>query len=140
MSNRGKIEGKLTLMKIGFLVTQEINRKLQKNFYFFPAHYGPYSSSFEKSVKNLTGKYLNCKQLTFSNGNHRYDYSLTDLGIRAFESIIVRMPTIEKEKLHEIMKIVDDKDGRITILRYVYNNYPKYTTVSKIKNEVLNGS
>ncbi|UTB32036.1 MAG: hypothetical protein NKF70_11105 [Methanobacterium sp. ERen5] len=134
------IRGKLALQKEMFLMSQELDKTGQLNdqLKFEGYHYGPYSRTLEKWLKDLENDHI-----IKSSSEDTKVYELTNEGKIRFKDILNYLNESKNDNIfHNIhkLKIGSEKLGYKGLLRYVYFTYPDFIKKSKIKNEVLGGN
>ena len=103
---------------------------------FYPYKYGPYSDKLSKSLTNLYEQgFIDVKGRA---KGKLEKFLLTKRGETYFKKFV--KPEFQEfmeelEKILKIKRIQWDQWSRDGILRYVYQNYPEYTTKSKLKNK-----
>lgn len=128
--NKKPIVGNLFFQKEMFLIVEEICPDLKEELQFFPYDYGPFSKVLVNLLKELNDYSL----ILIENVDNSIRYSITKKGEEYIGS--VDFPQEIRDKVTNL-KIGSNRLGYKGLLRYVYFNYPKFTTNSKIKNEVL---
>lgn len=129
------IRGKLFLQKEMFLFSFELESDNLKHLLNFEPHnFGPYSKKLELELTEMINEGL----VQVSEREDTKIYNLTKKGQEYFENIV----RLDNSMLNGInkLKLGSERLGYKGLLRYVYFNYPKFTTKSKIKNEVLGGN
>lgn len=126
--NQKPVSGKLFIQKEMFLIVEEIYKEIDDELCFEPYNYGPYSSKLVEILKDLNKDNLIKTNKSFD------EFSITESGENYLKNINFSEDIIKKVNN---LKIGSNKLGYKGLLRYVYFNYPEYTTKSKIKDEVL---
>lgn len=130
LDNKKEIKGDLFLQKEMFLIVKEVFPNLDKELNFKPYYYGPYSGKLTELLNHLANNSL----IKIDDIEGSNCYTITDKGIDKLNKI--EFPGDIKNKVFKLKK-GSNVLGYKGLLRYVYFNYPKYTTKSKIKDEVL---
>ncbi len=130
VDNKKSIEGNLFLQKEMFLIVKEVWKGLETELNFVPYNYGPYSQRLVNLLREL-----NFNNLIFIDKSEETNkYSITKKGEEELNKINFPKDIVKKVTN---LKVGSNKLGYKGLLRYVYFNYPDYTTKSKIKDEVL---
>jgi len=130
-----KVRGKLLLFKQFFVFVKEIERDLDRVANFIPYDYGPYSFELQNALDNLVIR----QDISLTRSGDRIDFSLTENGMKTASKIFSTIPDLKKEKMEKLRQDANNL-GYNGVLRYVYARYPEFTTLSKIKHRVMNGS
>ena len=102
--------------------------------HFIPYKYGPYSENIGEVLLNLlSAGYIDVRGR--AKGRHEL-FLMTEAGKRYVETLVKKYPELSRV-LNELseMRIAWDELGRDGILKYVYQNYPEYTTKSLVKEK-----
>lgn len=131
--NRREIRGATKLQKLAFLAQEEYG--VEERHEFQADKYGPFSPSLAASVKALENQDVVDKDVRkLPGGNEQYVYSLTETGNQLVELMM-------DEPGEELTTILDQIEGLKRtrrdqsldrLLRYVYENHPKFTTESDL--------
>ena len=142
-NNNEPITGRTKLEKLLFLIKNEIldNTLFEDEYYFFkPYKFGPYAGEVLDDVLLMEDFGF----LERATGRENTVYKITYKGIDKINQIYQSYPKSYQEQLHEIDKKIEklkkhnNKLPLRTLLSYVYQNYPNYTTKSEIKHKVPN--
>ncbi|MCK4797418.1 MAG: hypothetical protein KAT05_08555 [Spirochaetes bacterium] len=134
-SDQPTINGFLMFTKQFFVFVKEINKFLDEYFNFIPYDYGPYSFVLKNDIDNISKKgFIEIKKY-----EDRQDFILTESGIKKSRILFDRVDEKTKESLQNLRREATELGYR-GVLRYVYSRYPEYTTASKIRERVLDGS
>ncbi len=143
------IEGGVRLMKMLFLLSQEMRGKLPNFYKFEPYLYGPYSLDLYRDIGKLTkarlvswrsqGRWSSYKLtqriVTTIPGDGRAtvwrSYKLTWKGFKIAERTYRQLPPPVKKKLRETKRIVNGRSF-LSLLKYVYGKYPEFA-----KNSII---
>lgn len=142
--NDNTIHGSIRFQKYGFLLYKQYERDLKDIEISFPnlgfyddwkAHYyGPYSEELEKDIeKCVSNNFIRKSSVITEKKQKMYMYTLTIKGRtewRAMYDKIDEMAQIDK-KIKNLQKI-----PYYTLIRQIYNAYPKYTTESRIIDQL----
>ena len=142
--NDNTIYGSIRFQKYGFLLYKQYERDLKEieisfqylRFYndWEPHFYGPYSKELEKDIETCVANKLIRKSLFTTEKKQKMDvYTLTLKGRGKWRKMydqIDEMAQIDK-KIKNLQKI-----PYYTLIRQIYNAYPKYTTNSRIKEQL----
>jgi len=113
----GKIEGRTRIQKIICLLQSKEN--LPFSFNYKPYYYGPYSDDLSEGINTLVGmKLLDEKIVPTRRGSYRYDYKLTDEGIKIFEKI--------QQKNEKVIKFLSEN-----VTHYSSLNTPHLVNLAK---------
>lgn len=133
------VHGRTRLQKYGFLASQLYRDDLERlDFYqdWEPHHYGPYSRTLDQDVRQcIKDGILDESSEAASDGNMYYVYALRPKG-----HAMLRKLTLDYESLIKSLhaKFTDfNKKPWPSLLKDIYEAYPKYTTNSLIKGEVV---
>ena len=121
------IKGTTVLQKQVFLTWKEVFPKKTVDLGYFPYRYGAYSKIIRDTVKMLEGNRM--IKIIKRKGEGSI-YQITDEGKSQIQKRISKL-NINIEKLQDSKEIWDEWtiDGT---LRYVYRNYPDYTSETKV--------
>lgn len=150
----GSVWGKLRWQKTVFLGGKETSASsLLPDFYPFAAHnFGPFEEEVEQDTAALEQVGLVDRsppparrsprgQVAVGLDGPQVDhvYKLTPRGVRLADALIETARREHPELLAEIDRVAARVQAMNTgqLLRYVYENYPDYTTASLIRDEVL---
>lgn len=137
----GEIRGKTRFMKLLFLLRMKYGFRKGSFFKFEPWIYGPFSKDLTEDLSELEEQNLMLKKvLPLSEdeiGKEKvlYEYTLTPQGERIASEILQNLSKREIETLKELAKF--NRMKLKPLLKYIYRNYPKYITQSKITEDVL---
>ncbi len=134
------IAGRTLLFKELFLFYKEILEKIKAkdkvaNPEFIGYKYGPFSFLLADILANLWIAGMVDVSGRAKGPSERF--KLTKVGVKRAEEVLSKMPRITRRKLLSELsekRIGWDQLSRDGIIRYVYNNYPEYTKMSRIKN------
>lgn len=137
LGSLSSIRSMTRFQKLAFLCDQKILDK--KDQYEWKSYYfGPYSTELQNDVEQLCDKeLLKVEQLPHPlTKNPVSTYSLTGDGKLKFDTF----RNTKQQIIVEIRKLLFRYQFHRTntsLLQYVYEHYPKYTTNSRIKDEVM---
>ena len=131
------IVGWTSLQKQVFLLMIEFAQKEHiptENIGFYAYDYGPYDDRITDALNVMIHDGLIEKQGKYSPMKTRF--IITQEGMKRGEESFAKLTVNQKEKLIELRKEYQ-MWGISGLLKYVYTNYPEYTTESKIRRKVL---
>ncbi|MBO8182775.1 MAG: hypothetical protein H0Z28_08290 [Archaeoglobus sp.] len=133
--NRKPIYGRTMLMKQIFLLYEEILKKYGLKFQdpkFVPYRYGPYSFAVMQVLEDLD--FAGYIKIEGRKNSRKERFMLTEKGL---SEIINKFRTLDDKVQREIeeKRIGWDQLGTNGILRYVYQNYPKFKEKSELKEK-----
>lgn len=157
-ADAGRIEGITRLEKLVFLFEHEsaLSGMMTESGDYRPYHYGPFSEKVYQAVSVLAAAGLVTERSTSTEtdsdsreasevigegSGDKYasrDFSLTDDGWSYYRSLIGDLPP-EAEELLAALKAQFGSIPLRRLLRYVYQQYPEFTTESVIRDDVLAG-
>lgn len=128
------IMGKTRLQKIIFLFQQEILKEKKKDlgYDFIPYNFGPYSSTLQSDVEELTNDdFLKVDAHQGLNGKYIYHYTITDKGQELAEALITESKYAKFRlngpyNLLKKIKIEANRDDLDSLLKRVYSEHPEY--------------
>jgi len=123
------IEGATRFQKLVFLAQEET--RIPERYNYEPDKFGPYSWELESDLERVIEQGFVERNVDFnSSGNPRYKYSLTVKGIREAKNLLGRFDPLFEE-LDKVKSRYNDQHLG-DLLRYVYGQYPEYTTESDL--------
>lgn len=127
---KGKIENKMRLHKIVFLISKN-HPELEKFADFEAYYYGPYSESIESALDYLVS---NGFLEEINKGKSRKSYIVTPQGKKIADKLIKEFPEVYSEisELYKVIDILTDDE----LLALVYFSYPEYAKESKIYDKI----
>lgn len=129
------IYGKTRLIKVLFLVIQELFPDLVDKAAFFPHHFGPYSAEVAKRLNELLDK----KLLTVQKKSNDWAFQLSKEGIEFAYHLGLnesgKMDEQTMKKVQQIRKRLANKSVK-QILNLLYTEYPEYAVKSRVLEEV----
>ncbi|MEB3765268.1 MAG: hypothetical protein GSR77_03785 [Desulfurococcales archaeon] len=131
----GTIEGATRIQKGLFLVKMEIEGTVPADY--VPGDYGPYSVDVSRAIEALKKKGL----ITETRGNWGDEsqarvFTLTSDGKKKAKKVLeILKKSKEWNKIEEYIRTAT-KDPLMRLLVIVYNWYPEYSKVSKIRRKV----
>jgi len=134
-NEESSIKGKLFLQKEIFLIIKEVldsetAEKLDSELSFEAYNYGPYSFNLENILKSMEKNNL----IDVNTDNNDILYTITNKGKNHLNE--ENIGSNIKNKIFKL-KMGSERLGYKGLIRYVYFNYPEYTTKSLIKDEVM---
>jgi len=128
------IRGKTRLQKIIFLFQQEIFKEKKKDlgYDFIPYNFGPYSSTLQSDVEELTDDdYISVNVFEGLNGKYIYHYVITDKGKELVDALLTESKYVKFRlnrpyKLLKKIKIEANYDNLDSLLKRVYSEHPEY--------------
>ena len=99
-------------------------------------HYGPYWTEFDAFVITLSNqKLLTMKKEITIAGNTTTKFSITVKGRQSFQDLAQKY----QEQLDDLKSLIRSNQNRslASLLKFVYEKYPEFTTNSVIKDQVL---
>ena len=134
---QNEIVGFTRFMKYLFLVCEtKIFDKNKLAIHWESHHYGPYWRGFDSSVDRLASEnLLEMEKQSTPSGNATTRFLITTRGRQHFRELSKKY----ENELGDITELIHThrKSPLPVLLKFVYEQYPEYTTNSKIKNEVL---
>lgn len=129
----GPIKYKTRLQKIAFLYDQEVAKK--PTYEWSPHRFGPYSRELIDDVElHCTTGLIKKLDVEDSFRGKSIQYALTIRGQKKFREILNKYKiSVIRSKFLQYQY----HNTNFQLLQYVYNKYPKYTTKSEIKDQVL---
>lgn len=124
--NVSEIKNDTFLQKEVFLAWKEVFPEKIVDLAFFPYYYGPYSEILIKITDHLSKKKL-IKKIPINKKN--FKYVITDLG-KKFAQKRIEEINIPIDKLRN-SKHKWEEWKRNGLMKYVYRNYPYYTSETK---------
>jgi len=121
------VKGTTMLQKQTFLAWETIFKKQTTDLGFFPYKFGAYSKTIDDSLKVLENSGLITIKPAKGEGVR---YSITPSGKRTISKKLKKMD-ISLDELKE-KKLDWDEWTTRGIMKYVYRNYPEYTTKTKV--------
>lgn len=134
------IRGRLMFIKLLFIANKEVlNNEIDGIFQFYPDKHGPYSRAFPKCIENLKQEQLITEKTYKTDFTMTYEYEITPKGINSINS---KLQLLNEELTNRLksLKSAFISQGYTKVLRYVYLNYPEYTTASIIRDDVRNAT
>ncbi len=125
------IYGRLMLVKEIFLISKEIDPKLDKELDFFPYDLGPYSTILARKLNEMVEHGL-IEARSGEGAEGEYIFTLTDSGNEAAQRVLDSLSTEKKELLTRKRRGWDQLGYR-GIVRLVYSKYPEYAGKSRIR-------
>ena len=121
------VKGTTKLQKQVFLAWKTLFKKKTADPGFFPYKFGAYSKTIDDSIEVLKNSGLIIVKLRKGEG---VQYFITPSGKRTVTRKLKRMDIV----LEELKKKKTDWDEWTTrgIMKFVYRNYPEYTTKTKV--------
>ncbi len=102
----GTVEGRKRLQKT--ICVLKHRDGLPLGFEFIPYYYGPYSEELADSIQSLIGAgYVNEEANEFMPGVYQYNYSLTERGRQAIESILTEQRPLYDRTPQQIQNLMD---------------------------------
>lgn len=126
------VDGITRLQKLVFLTQQE--NDFESEYDFMAYDYGPYSKQLYDALDKLEERDLIAKDTEYTrSGNEKYIYSLTEEGEQAAERYLYD-DTGSSALVDAASEICDQFNDKTLehLLQYVYNEYPDFTTRSKL--------
>ena len=128
------IRGKTRLQKIIFLFQQEIlkERKKDLGYNFIPFNYGPYSSTLQSDVEDLTNEdYLKVNAYKGMDGKYIYHYTITEKGKKLVNDVLTeskyaKLRLTRPYNLLKKIKTEANRDDLDSLLKRVYTEHPEY--------------
>ncbi|MCA9812995.1 MAG: hypothetical protein KC483_09080 [Nitrosarchaeum sp.] len=124
----GDIKGETILQKQVFLTWKEVYQNETADLGYFPYRYGAYSRIIRDSCKILEKN--NLVKVIKRKGEGSI-FKITSDGMKVINEKILRL-NLDLEKLKNNKENWDEWTREGT-LRYVYRNYPEYTTETRVK-------
>jgi uncharacterized protein YwgA len=130
---RRAIRGATKLQKLAFLAQQEFD--VDDLHEFQADKYGPFSPTLASSVKTLEDKGVIDKDVRkLPGGNEQHVYSLTDTGVELVRKLMSERDEDVESTLGPVQELKKERGDQSLdqLLRYVYKNYPEFTTESEL--------
>lgn len=136
---QNEIVGFTRFVKYLFLVSQtNIFPKNELIIDWKSHHYGPYWDGFDTFINSLAhDNFLDKQEQHTLSGNATTKFIITPKGRKYFQSLSQKY----ESKLDYLTSLIREnhKKPLPTLLKFVYEQYPEFTTNSRIKREVLDG-
>ncbi|UJG44472.1 MAG: hypothetical protein K9W46_04655 [Candidatus Heimdallarchaeum endolithica] len=129
--NNSSIKGKVRITKEFFLITKQLAPEVFKAAQFYPYHFGPYSTRFAVCVNELIKS--NHINILYKSGD--YHYELSKKGLVEAKKYLKTIPKKEKQVIDDIKKKSKSQSLK-SMLKEIYEKYPKYTVRSVIKADL----
>lgn len=132
VNNNEPIRGRIRFTKELFIYSIKFDKELFEVFEFYPYYFGPYSTRMAARVNFLK----DYNYITAEYSNYDWKYFLSDKGLNEASKFLKEIPSEKLRHLGEIKKR-NRKLSLKNLLKELYTEYPKYTTRSIIKKDIL---
>jgi len=142
--NDNLISGSVRFQKYGFLLHKQYQKELMEismscpTFDFYkdwkPYHYGPYSQELQNDMdKCENNDMLDKKIIPTQRNKSLHTYALTIKGRKRWRGLFLHIPEMREidQKIKNLQKMPYNE-----LIRRVYNTYPEYTKISKIRESM----
>jgi uncharacterized protein YwgA len=126
------IHGKTMLMKMVFVLVNEVKPLLESKSDFISGRYGPYSNKIAKVVNSLNKHSF----IHTEKKGRDTKFKITKLGMKELSMMSITATEEQIVKI-KIMKQTLEQWGLNKVLNYVYTRYPKFTYNSKIRGTIV---